>query len=84
MEGLLSVVISAQFVGALLLLIGIYASIWWCIDNLKSITTIVLSLMMPYFHPLYDIPLKIKYGRWAGRFFESIIISEICWANDYY
>lgn len=59
-------VLSVQFAAFILILIGVYALIWWCIDNLKSIVQIIRSFLVPYFQPQEDIPLNEKFGNWAG------------------
>lgn len=67
MLNILSIVISGQFIGYILILIGIYASIWWLIDNLKSGVQIILSLLRPFFQPQDDLPIKERFGSWAGE-----------------
>lgn len=64
----LSFVLTVEFVACVFILIGLYAVAWWLIDNLKSITQIILSLLLPYFQPQEDLPLSEKYGSWAGKF----------------
>lgn len=62
-------IINIQLLLALgLILIGLYAMLWWLIDNLKSITQIIISVMLPYFQPNEDLPLSEKYGNWAGKY----------------
>lgn len=65
----LSFVMTLEFVAGVFILIGLYALAWWLIDNLKSITQIVLSILLPYFQPQEDLPLSEKYGNWAGKCF---------------
>lgn len=59
-------VLSIQFAAFILILIGIYALAWWCIDNFKSVVQIIRSFLVPYFQPQEDLPLSEKFGNWAG------------------
>lgn len=59
-------VFSIQFTAFVLILIGVYALLWWSIDNFKSIIQIIRSFLVPYFQPHEDIPLSEKFGSWAG------------------
>lgn len=63
----LSFLLTVEFVASVFVLIGLYAVAWWLIDNLKSITQIILSILLPYFQPQEDLPLSEKYGTWAGK-----------------
>lgn len=64
---LLSYILCIESIFIVFLLIGIYASIWWLIDNLKSPVQIITSILRPYFQPQEDLPLKEKFGTWAGK-----------------
>lgn len=64
---LLRIVFSIEFPVVILALIGIYALLWWCIDNFKSIVQIIRSFLVPYFQPNEDQPLSEKFGNWAGN-----------------
>lgn len=52
-------------------LIGIYAASCWSYDNLKSLVTIIVAVLRPFFQPEEKQTLAQKYGNWAGW---SIII----------
>lgn len=51
----------------LLVAVGIWALLWWSIDNFKSIVQIVKNVLVPYFQPHENKPLADKYGKWAGN-----------------
>lgn len=63
---ILEFVLSIQFAIFSLALVGIYALLLWCIDNLKSVVQIIRSFLVPYFQPQEDVPLSEKFGNWAG------------------
>lgn len=63
---IIAFVFSIQFAAFLFIWIGVYALIWWCIDNFKSIVQIIRSFLVPYFQPQEDLPLSEKFGNWAG------------------
>lgn len=65
----LAIILSAQFISVILIVVGVYASVWWLIDNLKSGVQIILALLRPFFQPQDDLPLKEQFGTWAGKFF---------------
>lgn len=73
----LSFVLTMEFVAGIFILIGVYALIWWLIDNLKSITQIILSILLPYFQPQEDLSLSEKYGNWAGKCCALILLDII-------
>ena len=47
-------------------IIGIYALIWWCYENLKSIVQILISVLASFFRPQENKNFMEKYGKWAG------------------
>jgi len=51
----------------LLSLAGVWAVLWWSIENLKSVVQIVKSILTPYFQPQENKTLPEKYGKWAGN-----------------
>lgn len=67
-DRILSLVLSVQFLAAIIIVIGVYALIWWLIENLKSVVQIARALMLPYFQPQEDLPLSEKFGNWAGKY----------------
>lgn len=69
----LEYILSTQFLSVILIAIGVYASLWWIIDNLKSITQIFLALLRPFFQPQDDLPLKERFGTWAGKHIQTLI-----------
>lgn len=73
----LPIVISAQFICLVLILIGVYALIWWLSDNLKSGVQIIIALLRPFFQPQDDLPLKERFGSWAGEFVYIMIYISI-------
>lgn len=50
----------------LLALAGVWAVLWWSIDNFKSIVQIVKTVVTPYFQPQENKSLIEKFGKWAG------------------
>lgn len=50
----------------LLALAGVWALLWWSIDNFKSVLQILKSVLLPYFQPQDNKTLVEKYGKWAG------------------
>lgn len=64
---IIAFVLSIQFIAWILILIGLYAVLWWSIDNFKSIVQIVRSLLVPYFQPQEDSKLSERFGNWAGK-----------------
>lgn len=60
-------VFSIQFTALILSLIGIYALLWYIIDNVKSVIQVIRSFLVPYFQPHEDLPLSEKFGNWAGN-----------------
>lgn len=67
LETIIAFVLSVEFLAFILILIGSYASLWWSIDNFKSVVQVIRSLLVPYFQPQEDLPLSEKYGNWAGN-----------------
>lgn len=51
----------------LLVLAGVWAVLWWSIENLRSIVQILRSVLTPYFQPNENKSLLEKYGKWAGN-----------------
>lgn len=66
-DQIIAFVFSVQLIALILILIGLYALLWWSIDNFKSIVQIIRSFLVPYFQPQEDVPLSEKFGSWAGR-----------------
>jgi ribosomal protein S2 len=50
----------------LLALAGIWAVLWWSIENLRSIVQITKSVLSPYFQPQENKSLVERFGKWAG------------------
>lgn len=65
-DNIISFVLSVQFIAWIFIVIGVYALLWWSIENLKSIVQIIRSLLVPYFQPQEDLKLSEKFGNWAG------------------
>lgn len=49
-------------------IIGIYAFLWWFIDNFKSLFSILWNLFISYIQPDKNPPIGEKFGSWAGKF----------------
>lgn len=60
--------------------IGIYVLGIYLIENLKSLLSIVRSVLEPYFLPHIPTSLVEKYGTWAGElvFFICLYEERIC------
>jgi hypothetical protein len=57
----------------LLCLAGIWAVLWFLVDNFKSVVQIVKGVLLPYFQPEQENKTLVeKYGKWAGKFYEKI------------
>ena len=67
-EEIFSSVFSVEFLTVVLVLIGLYALLWWAIDNFKSLVQIATAVLRPLFQPQDDLPLKEKFGTWAGEY----------------
>lgn len=50
-----------------LVAIGMWALLWWSIDNFKSVVQIIKSMLTPYFQPQENKSLVERYGKWAGK-----------------
>lgn len=48
-------------------IIGIYAFLWWFIDNFKSLFFILWNLFVSYIQPDKNPPIAEKFGSWAGK-----------------
>lgn len=48
-------------------LVGIYAFLWWFVDNFKSLFQILWNLLKTYIQPDKNLPLNEKFGNWAGK-----------------
>lgn len=48
-------------------IIGVYASIWFLYDNLKSFVSIIVALLRPFFQPEEKLTLAERFGNWAGQ-----------------
>lgn len=72
-DQIIAFVLSIEFLAWILVLIGLYAVLWWSIENLKSIVQIVRSLLVPYFQPQDDLKLSERFGNWAGKLNLSFI-----------
>jgi hypothetical protein len=51
----------------LLALAGIWAVLWWSIENFRSIVQITRSFLSPYFQPQESKSFVEKFGKWAGE-----------------
>lgn len=76
--------LSIQFLAWILILIGVYAVLWWSIENLKSIVQIVHSLLVPYFQPHEDLKLSERFGNWAGKLYliVSFFLLSFCFSIE--
>lgn len=45
---------------------GVWAVLWWSIENFKSILLITKTILTPYFQPQESKTLVERYGKWAG------------------
>lgn len=79
-------VFSIQFALVILALIGIYALLWYSIENFKSVIQVIRSFLVPYFQPQEDLPLSEKFGSWAGMnlFCDNIKIMSMKSLNQLY
>lgn len=57
-------------------IIGLYAFLWWFIDNFKSLFQILWNLLMSYFEPDKYPGLIEQFGNWAGELKSSEIIEN--------
>lgn len=71
-DWLFAVFVSFDFLFGVLSVIGVYATCWWLIDNLKSVVQVISTLLTPFFQPNEDKTLAERYGQWAGN--RTIII----------
>lgn len=55
----------------LLALAGIWATLWWSIENFRSVVQIIKSVLSPYFQPQESKTLVERFGKWAGEEAES-------------
>lgn len=55
-------------------LIGVYAFLWWFIDNFKSLFQIVWNLFLSSLQLNSNQPLNEKFGIWAGKLEEFRLI----------
>lgn len=58
----------------ILSLIGLYALIWWSYENFKSILQIIKALLSPYFLPNENKSLSERFGKWAGKRVQDILV----------
>lgn len=65
-DQIVAFVFSIQFTALVLALIGIYALLWYIIENFKSVIQVIRSFLVPYFQPQEDLPLSERFGSWAG------------------
>lgn len=56
-----------MFGEAFFYIIGVYTFLWWFVDNLKSLFAILWSLLKSYIQPDKNPPLNEKFGTWAGK-----------------
>lgn len=61
----------------LLALAGVWAVLWWSIDNFRSIVQITRSFLIPYFQPQENKSLVEKFGKWAGKEEEDLFRQKI-------
>lgn len=76
-DALISFIFSIQCIILVFVLIGAYASLWYGIDNFKSVVKVIRSILVPYFQPQEDVGLSEKFGQWAGT-------RLILWFHFYY
>lgn len=46
---------------------GVWAVLWWSIENFKSVLLITKTILTPYFQPQENKTLVERYGKWAGK-----------------
>lgn len=80
-DQIIEFVFSIQLISLILILIGLYALLWWSIDNFKSIVQIIRSFLVPFFQPQEDVPLSEKFGNWAGMI-KSVAIKNAMLNNS--
>lgn len=56
-----------EIVLTFLSVIGLWAIFCWLVDNLKSITQIIIAILAPYFQPNEQKSLSERFGSWAGE-----------------
>lgn len=67
LKNLFNILLYTNVLNYLLVLAGIWAVLWWSIDNFRSIVEITKSVLTPYFQPQENKTLVEKYGKWAGK-----------------
>lgn len=61
-------------------IIGVFALLWWFIDNFKSLFSILWNITKSYILPGKNRSLNEKYGEWAGN--NNTIFSLIRWITE--
>lgn len=52
---------------SLFYLIGVYAFLWWFVDNFKSLFQVLWNLFVSSMQLNKNQPLHEKFGSWAGK-----------------
>lgn len=50
-----------------LVLVGLWALLWWSIENFRSLVQIIGSVLAPFFQPNENKTLVERFGKWAGK-----------------
>lgn len=61
----------------LLALAGVWAVLWWSIENLRSVVQITMSFLTPYFQPQENKSLVERFGKWAGKNDRKVLLFEV-------
>lgn len=67
LKTLVNFVFYTNLLNYLLVLAGVWAVLWWSIENFRSVVEITKSVLTPYFQPHENKSLVEKYGKWAGE-----------------
>lgn len=73
---LVNFLLETNLIYHLLVLAGIWAVLWWSIENFKSILQIAKNVLTPYFQPQENKTLVERYGKWAGMTDSKVILVE--------
>lgn len=75
LDKLIWVVFNTQLVVYLFCVIGALATLTWIWDNFASLVCILKTFLLPYFIPSDGYTLAEKFGNWAGKDWNSLLIS---------
>lgn len=60
-------IIVKEIVIKLLGIVGLYALLWWCYENFKSVFQIIFGVLRTTLLP-GSKSLVDRYGKWAGKY----------------